>query len=155
MPERPTTTPRDRGESVIERVDRETPVEMQAARALGAVEALIERALPAERRYKAVVDERDLWYAEWAQITETARVLQERAHKMQQALQYITSPTMGRPGDIDAYDFAAEGSTEAAARYALQICIRMARAALDEEEEWHYTDCGIAGGFPHKASDHT
>jgi hypothetical protein len=46
-------------------------------------------------------------------------------------LNYISSPTMGLPGGADAYEYAAEGASETAARYALQICIRMARMALN------------------------
>lgn len=45
------------------------------------------------------------------------------------ALNYITSPTMGLPGGADAYTYAQE-CPEHMARMALQICIRMAREAL-------------------------
>lgn len=68
--------------------------------------------------------------SEWAACV--VRLCDE-AYRMVGALEYITSPTMGRPGDIAPRDFAMQGSTEQAARYALQLCIDQARAALGKD----------------------
>ena len=47
----------------------------------------------------------------------------------EQALRYISSPTMGLPGGRDALDFVDEASEENV-RQALKACIRTARLAL-------------------------
>jgi hypothetical protein len=37
----------------------------------------------------------------------------------------------------------------------IEICYACSAALYpDDYEEWHFRDCGIAGGLPHKASDH-
>lgn len=50
--------------------------------------------------------------------------------RLQTALGYISSPTMGLPGGADAATFCMDGATEQAARIALQCCIETARQAL-------------------------
>lgn len=60
---------------------------------------------------------------------EAAWLLVER-DAMRNALGYIQAPTMGLPSGIDPETFAREGATDAAARYALQLCIRTARMVM-------------------------
>ena len=51
---------------------------------------------------------------------------------LRSALGYIASPTMGLPPGRDAEEFVQSGDVNAAAGlYALQVCIRTAKAALD------------------------
>ena len=56
-------------------------------------------------------------------------LLEEKLAKADEALRYITSPTMGLNGQ-DPEEFAMEGATEANARSALATCIRIAKQAM-------------------------
>jgi hypothetical protein len=56
--------------------------------------------------------------------------LQAMLAKVRVHLNYIQQPTMGLPAFRDAAEFAVNGATEQAARYALQLCIQNARLAL-------------------------
>lgn len=57
-------------------------------------------------------------------------VTYEEYQRLQEALTYISSPTMTLPAGADAAEFALDGATEDGARRALHTCITMARSAL-------------------------
>lgn len=129
MPERPTTTPRDRGETLIEKADREHPLEMALARLEAQASSALERAISWRQERKALLDGLEQAQAEIGQLREVVEAVRHRGQ------------CHGSVCDCD-------------------MRIRLALEMLDVgdrhvKEEWHYTDCGIAGGFPHKASDHT
>lgn len=52
---------------------------------------------------------------------------------MEEALRYISQPTMGYDGQTDIYEFVQKQASEQAVRTALATCIRIARTALEKE----------------------
>ena len=75
------------------------------------------------------LEDRLLAKVEHVRAVERARWDYERGVLLD-SLTYISRPTMGTGPTDDAAEFAMEGATEGAARYALANCIRNARSAI-------------------------
>lgn len=61
---------------------------------------------------------------------ELAQQLKAERDRYKAVLEYVASPTMGRPSDADPVFWAMDGALEWDARRALQTCITMAKDAL-------------------------